>query len=401
MIKIIEPLQTDFLDTFTFAEGSLPFTDDEIINLDRNLQEYEKAYLDPDIEKNLISKNELLASYAISKAENSTLTLAEAVDVYNLAVTSPDLDFIGSKIKNGKKLTIKDYEKLEFSNIVKTFRYFSLEGFELKSLKPQTIQTIHKMLTQGMDIFKEVLPSFTVYRSGLWRSNNTIRVDSYVPAPYKVIPQCVSWLTKWLRNNISITNIGIFHTGLYALHPFNNGNKRVCRILEHLLLRTLGVNQKNLYSSSYYYHKEKKRYYKYLLYSLNRKNLNHFTAFMQEAIVLSIMDVIKTSLEVQRNAYLRGQNLDPKVLVALKPLVKQREIQYKNLWKRAKGKMTNKTFATYLGQAVEQGVIVKKEVSKYTYYKLNIELPEEAMLVDWVNLVKMKLPFVPDEYKLV
>ena len=137
------------------------------------------------------------------------------------------------------------------------------------------------------DIFKKHLSDFTVYKSGTWRDNDEIRVGTYVPAPYVEIEKGVSELIGWLKDNQTITGIAVFHTAIYGLHPFNNGNKRVCRILEHVLLRGLGLNNKNLYSTSYYYHKQKARYYKYLLYSLERKNLNHFVSFVLESFVLS------------------------------------------------------------------------------------------------------------------
>ena len=98
--------------------------------------------------------------------------------------------------------------------------------------------------------------------------------------------------------NPSPTSIAIFHTALYALHPFNNGNKRVTRILEHLLWRAIGLNSANLYSTSYYYHSEKDRYYKYLLYSLTHANFNHFTSFILESAIYSMIGVIKTTIEV-------------------------------------------------------------------------------------------------------
>ena len=102
--------KTPFLSSFVIIPEILPFKDQEIIQYDHELSRFEQVFLNPDIEKNLISKNELLASFAISKAELSTLTLKEAQDVYNLVITNPDYDFISLKIKNNKKLTQKDYD---------------------------------------------------------------------------------------------------------------------------------------------------------------------------------------------------------------------------------------------------------------------------------------------------
>lgn len=393
---IKNPFKTAFLSSFMVTYETFPFKDNEIIQYDYELSRFEQVFLNPDIEKNLISKNELLTSFAISKAELSTLTLKEARDVYDLVITNPDYDFVNAKLKSGKKLTQKDYDKLEFFNIAKTFRILNQNPFTFEDLHSKLILSLHRNLTQGLDIFKKYIPDFTVYKSGSWRDNDTIRVGEYTPAPYKEIENGVKELIVWLKNNKTITGVAIFHTALYGLHPFNNGNKRVCRILEHILLRQLGINQKNLYSTSYYYHRQKPRYYKYLLYSLERKNLNHFVSFIQEALMLSMASVIKTSLEAKRSEYLSLKTNDPTIKTILKPLIKRRELQFKQLFKVANRKMARQTFVTNLQKAVEEGLITKKDAGRSTYYRLNAVFPEEQTILKWFSFIKKRLAYIPD-----
>src|SRR3989344_2441149 len=122
---ILKPFSQPFISDFVWTPQTLPFTSEEIISFDKELSVYEQVFLNPDIEKNLISKNELLASFAISKAEDSQLTLQEARDVYNLVLSDPNYDFIREKLKAKEKLTNKDYDKLEFFNILKKFVNFT------------------------------------------------------------------------------------------------------------------------------------------------------------------------------------------------------------------------------------------------------------------------------------
>ncbi len=398
---IVKPFSGKFLSQFVWAPQTVPFTNEEILSFDGELLQYEQVSLNPDIEKNLISKNELLASFAISKAENSELTLKEAQDVYSLIISDPDYDFVGKKLKLKKKLTQKDHDELEFFNIAKVFRSVNQEPFGVEKLTPEKIKQLHLKLSQGLDIFKDHLSEFTVYRAGKFRDNDLIRVGSYIPAPYTEIEKGVEELISYLQKNQTIAGIAIFHTALYGLHPFNNGNKRVCRILEHVLLRSLGINGKNLYSTSYYYHKQKERYYKYLLYSLERKNLNHFVSFMFEALVLSIIDVVKTSLETKRNEFIdRQEVLGPEKLV-LKPFIKRGEIQFKNLARATKGKVTRPTLVTYLQKVVELDVLKRREAGRNTYYTLNFTSTEEETLNKWLAFAKKRLSYIPDDIKLV
>jgi len=388
-----------FLNEFILTPKLLPFTDEEIMQLDRDLNQYEQLFLDPDIERNLISKNELLALFAISKAENSSLTLQEAQDVYSLILENKDYSFIAEKIKSNKKITRKDYEKLEFFNIATTFRNSQIVRIE--DVTPTFIQELHRDLTQGLDVFQTYLSDFDIYRSGKWRDSDTIRVGAYKPAPYTMINDGVVELLEWLKNNQTVTSIGVFHTALYALHPFNNGNKRVSRILEHIFLRSLDINKKNLYSTSYYYHKQKDRYYKYLLFSLERKNLNHFTAFFQEALVLSMLAVIKTSIETKRKQFLDKQTTDSQIRVICKPLIKKHEVQFKNLLKNITNKMSRQTFVNYLQQSVDQKIVIRRESGKTTFYSLNIAPEEEATFQNMLKFAQSKLSFVPDEIGIV
>lgn len=398
---IKNPFKTGFLSSFVMAPNALPFTDKEIIYYDHELSRFEQVFLNPEIEKNLISKNELLASFAISKAELSSLTLPEAQEVYNLIISNSDYDFIGDKLKKGKKLTQKDYDKLEFFNIAKTFRFYNQSNITFQDINSGLILEIHQRLTQGLDIFKQYLPDFTVYKSGRWRDNDEIRVGEYIPSPYQEIESGVIELINWLKKNQTPTGVTVFHTCLYSLHPFNNGNKRVCRVLEHLLFRQLGLNKKNLYSTSYYYHKEKPRYYKHLLYSLERKNLNHFVAFVQEAIICSMISVIKTSLEAKRSDYWNKKTTDATTKSIIRPLIKRKELQFKHLFKFIGKKMARQTFVTYLQKAVQDGIIIKKDIGRSTYYRFNTTFPEEAIIKKWLIFVKARLDFIPDEYLLV
>lgn len=396
-----KPFAQPFLSQYVFTPTLLPFSDEEIKKIDTELGEYEQVFLNPDIEKNLISRNELLASFAISKAENSSLTLQEAQDIYDVILANEEYTFISDKLKAKQKLTRKDYEKLEFFNIAKTFRSLNQSPIKITDLTPVLIKEIHRSLSQGLDIFAKYISDFTLYKAGSWRDNDTIRVGTYIPAPFKEVAKGVAELVAWLKENQTVTGVALFHTGLYALHPFHNGNKRVCRVLEHLFFRDLSLNQKNLYSTSYYYHKEKTRYYKYLLYSLERRNLNHFVGFVQEALVLSMISVVKTSLETKRSDFLSSYEPEGQLLIVLKPFIKRGEIQFKNLARSTRGKIARQTLVTYLQRALNQGILNKREEGRTTYYSLNLKTPEEKQMQKWLSFAKKRLSFIPDNIKLI
>jgi len=400
-MTLIYPFNTEFLDKFTYESSVIPFGDNFLRDLDLAVNSFEKSTLDPNIEKYLISKNELFASFAISKAENSALTMTEAKELWERISNNSDFDLLSAKIKSGAELTQKDHDKLEFVNIVKTFRKFNERIYSLEEYTPELILSIHEQLTAGLDIFAKYLLAFDLYKAGNWRDNDDIRVGNYVPPEYNLVKDSVQTILGWIKNvSPSPLNIGIFHTAMYATHPFNNGNKRICRILEHMLYRTIGFNQKNLYGTSYYYHLEKERYYKHLLYSIEHANLNQFVAYSLESLAHSLIGVFKTSLEMKKAEYLQSKIEDPQIVKLFTPFVKKSEIQFKNLLKITRNKVSRPTLVTYLQKATNDQVLVRRVAGKSVYYSLNVETSKEQNIYNlWMGKVKNYLLYSPPEYK--
>lgn len=387
---------TPFLSSFVFAPEVVPFKDTEIVTLDQELSEFEQHFLNPDVERAFTTKNELFTSFAISKAEQSKLSLSEAQQLHQLLVADPEYNFIAKKLRSKKRLTQRDYDQLEFFNIVKTIRFFNRTSFSLDDLTVSFIQQLHSQLTKGLDIFIDHLPNFDAYTAGQWRDTDTVRVGEYQPAPYTQIHEGVEELVNWLKQSAGITTVALFHTALYALHPFRNGNKRVCRVLEYLCLRGLGLNAKNIYSTSTYYHQQKSRYYKYLLQSLERRNLNHFVVFVQEALVYSIITVLKTSLEIKRKQWIDQHQTTEQLRTILKSLMTHREVQFKNLARYTKGHVSRQTLVTYLQKGMDQGIVLKRKAGRTTYYRLNVTTIETETLNRWIALAQKRFSFLPD-----
>jgi len=117
--------------------------------------------------------------------------------------------------------------------------------------------------------------------------------------------------------------------------------------------------------------------------------------------VLSIIDVVKTSLEVKRQGFIARQELEGQMALVLKPLVKRGEVQFKSLARITRGKIARQTLVTYLSRAVGQGILRRRETGRVTYYGLNFEAPEIETLQKWLGFAKQRLAFIPDNIKLI
>ncbi|MEI7620764.1 MAG: hypothetical protein WCJ57_04325, partial [Candidatus Falkowbacteria bacterium] len=80
--KIEKLFKQPFLSTFFINLDLLPLDESFLKKADEVLSAYEKREIDWQLEKSLRQRNDFLVSFAVSKAENSALTLAEAEEVY-------------------------------------------------------------------------------------------------------------------------------------------------------------------------------------------------------------------------------------------------------------------------------------------------------------------------------
>lgn len=82
-------------------------------------------------------------------------------------------------------------------------------------------------------------------------------------------------------------------------------------------------------------------------------------------------------------------------------MIKRKKIQFKNLFKTAKKKVSRQTFVTYLQKAEKEKLILKQEQGKAVFYSLKISLPEEAIIKNWLEFASSRIAHIPDEIKLI
>lgn len=390
-----------FLSTFFINVKRLPFQEEDLKSIDQALSTYEKIEIDYQLDKVLKLRNDFLFSFAISKAENSKLSLLEADEIYKLITSRSSkapFKILAEKLSKGAYLTQKDHDRLEYYNIVQTFQSLSKKDIGLADLSLDFIADLHRQLTIGLDVFTDKLSGFEPYHSGCFRGDDKTRVADFKPAPHNEIEGSIIELLSWIKKNPSAINVFIFHAALYALHPFKNGNKRVCRVLEHLILQHIGYNQNNLYNPSYYYHKQKERYYKNLINSLYKHNFDSFVAFASEALYFSALGVIKSVLERKKQEFITNSNLESDTIKLLKPLVKNGELKFSRFYALAKRKVSRQTFINHLNEALDQKIIIKREQGRNTYYSVAGTYPETNILQKKLKIVREKINYLPPDF---
>jgi Fic family protein len=213
--------------------------------------------------------------YNSNAIENSTLTL-------------PETEQILLEMEVGRKVTVR--ELFEAKNLARVVEYLQTKP-ELE-INETNILLLHKLLIGGID---------DSIAGRLRRLNEYVRVGSHVaPAPENV-PRLLDQLYATYSSNQDvyfIDNIAYFHLEFERIHPFNDGNGRIGRVLINQQLARFGYPPIIIRNKS----KHELYYPCFREYQVTR----NFDDIAQLSNVISLC--LRESLH-KRLAYIKGQDV--------------------------------------------------------------------------------------------
>lgn len=210
--------------------------------------------------------------YNSNAIENSTLTLKETEKILIEMELSRNIDL---------------REVFEAKNLARITEYIKEKSQKLE-INQETILLLHQMLITNID--NKIAGRFR-------EKGEYVRIGSHIaPAPEKVGQMLTSIINRYKNddNTYFLDKIAKFHLDFENIHPFNDGNGRVGRILINLQLFKLnlpGLIIKN---------KKKKTYYKSFSEYRDRNN----PKTMEKIIYLALIESLH-----KRITYLRGEEI--------------------------------------------------------------------------------------------
>jgi Fic family protein len=169
--------------------------------------------LSENVVKRLHRNMEIEYTYNSNAIEGNTLTLRETQLVIREGMTI-----------SGRSLN----EHLEAKNHPKAIEY--IEGLLDHELTEDIVLGVHDI------IFSDILENAGNYRN----TQVYIEGSEYLPPPAFEVPALIKQLLGWLRGNPEelrpIETAAVFHHKLVSIHPFDDGNGRIARLLMNLLL---------------------------------------------------------------------------------------------------------------------------------------------------------------------
>ena len=151
---------------------------------------------------------------------------------------------------------------VEVSNYVRALEY-GLERLDTLPLSSRLIREIHGILLSRGRGSNKTPGEFR--RSQVWIGGSRPGNAHFVPAPPTAVADCMGDLEKFLHSDNSEMNplvqAGIAHVQFETIHPFQDGNGRVGRLLITFLLCHSGLLSEPLLYLSLYFKEHRQDYY--------------------------------------------------------------------------------------------------------------------------------------------
>jgi len=229
----------------------------------------------------VIDEVELAESVYNSNAiENSTLTL-------------PDTEKILLDLEVSKNYSLR--EVFEAKNLARVYEYIKVKKDTIV-LNLETILFIHGLLIGGID--DSIAGRFR-------KAGEFVRVSNHIaPAPEHVMRMLEVLLNDYKTNHeINIfKKIAYFHLEFEHIHPFNDGNGRIGRVIINLQLQEFGYpniiirdKDKHLYYKTFSSFKDKKstKEMEQVLYLALSESLNKRITYLEGVKIITLAEYAK------------------------------------------------------------------------------------------------------------
>ncbi|MEY8715466.1 Fic family protein [Francisella philomiragia] len=240
-------------------------------------------------------------------------------------------------ILEGKRILAPQKEILEIRNAIKTYDKFQ----NLNYKEEKDLLSTHLTLMQGL------VDEVGVYRSGsvgVMSGNDVI----HLAPPAKKVSELMGNLFDWIRNTEEhpIISSCVFHYEFEFIHPFSDGNGRMGRLWQSLILSQWNKLFSYIPVESIVY-EHQRAYYDAIQESTNKTDCYPFIEFMLEMLSIAIKEItpqveqqaspqVKKLMEVLKDKELTRQELQDKLNLKdrksfveryLKPALEQKLIE--------------------------------------------------------------------------
>jgi Fic family protein len=314
------------------------------------------------------------------------------------------IDALDPSVKNEVSQTA-DYQELE--NLKRTIHFIDDYCKENTEVTERFILELHKRVVEGLPVGKD-LPGDSSPGKLRMRLVKITQSEHITPIGSKV-PEYMKELVEFINRpddkKNDLLKIAIAHHRFTWIHPFNNGNGRVARLLTYTMLQLLGygVARARILNPSAIFYANREVYYDFLA----KADLGTQNGLLKwcDYFVSGLLEEINKIDRLLDDSYVRGQILEPVIMSAYQAgRISEREntiLRYSltrpalNFTSSDINKATNKNYSSVARSRIikkmkESGLITAAFRSKQRYV---VQLTSSA-LVRYVVIVLNEEGFI-------
>ena len=310
--------------------------------------------------------SELLSSIEASKEVIDSVTIPPEVE-NNIRRQSTLASSVYSARIEGNELTIEDInggsknqQRVEIQNILRALN--SLSKKAKKDLKLEDILELHAMA------LKDLHEDAGHIRHNMEAIFNSAGIAIYMPPPPRLIGGLVNKLVRYInsdRERFVVIKAALAHFAFEKIHPFEEGNGRVGRLVMQKILKQGGYEMKGLLSIEEYLDNHRSEYYRAL--EEPEKDLTDYIIFILTAIdetAQKAKEMVMNKQKAELTDYLLPRRAEIFNIIRDQKMVNFDQIR------RRFAKVNERTLRYDLKKLQDAGHIRKLGTTKGVYYQI-------------------------------
>jgi len=230
-----------------------------------------RALLNPDILLAPLMTNEAVLS---SRIEGTQATFEDVIQE-EAGITPKGI----SDMQRNDRKEVLNYKKALL---------YGAEELTRRPLSLSLIKGLHKVLLTGVRGESRLTGEFRKSQNWIGSPGSSMENARYVPPDPIILPEHLEYWERFLKSDDypdKIVQLGLLHAQFEILHPFEDGNGRVGRLIIPLFLYWKGLISRPSFYLSEYFEKNRDEYYDRLLVITKNNDWSAWVDFFLTAVI--------------------------------------------------------------------------------------------------------------------
>lgn len=323
-----------------------------ISQIERLYGQIEALKIPQKLQLHLSRQNMIKSSYASNRIEGNPLTLPEVTNL-----------LLDDRIPANRD----EKEIVNYFDILNT-----IENYQTQPLDTDLTCQIHRRLLTGIDSTAGEIRNVQVVVGKYREEKGNVSLKVKHNPPHHQRSEIISDLDElfsWIAKNGEISGIikaGLFHHQFVYIHPFEDGNGRVCRLLTALIFLRHGYYINKYFILDDYYDIDREQYSD-SLHSADTGDKTTWLEYFTEGVKYSLQSALAKFKHAMTNLKAE-ERLTPREQEVLSLIIEKQQITSQDVVGSLK--VTRQQAHNLLRNLLDKGMIDKKGSTKSSFYFL-------------------------------